>query len=333
MRMHFNINRQQGYRVLIAYLVLGSLLYLSPALATPLLDPNLKPYSSSTKLSGKITSRGSDTMRELMLTWAGIFRTYHPGVEFDIVAKGSGTAPGPLFEGKSQIGPMSRKMKKSEYQPFIDSHGVRPVAVGIGLDTLAVYVNRKNPIKKMSLPELDAVFSSTRKSGYGEDIVSWGQLGLTGEWANRKVELFTRNTFSGTFEYFRKRALFKGQYKTSIQMQPDSKAVIDQVSRHPGGIGYSGIGYNSNGVKTLILSEKRSGEAYSASHENVYLNRYPLSRPLYIYVLKSSRRPVPEHVREFIRFVLSREGQQITLDIGYMPLSAKVTERQLNLIR
>jgi len=315
------------------YLVLAGLLPGFQAWAEPAVDPGLKSYRPLPQLEGSITSRGSDTMRELMHAWADRFCGYYPEIQFDIEAKGSGTAPAPLLKGKSQIGPMSRKMKLSEYQPFIDAFGVRPVAVGIGLDTLAVYVHRSNPIEALSLPELDAVFSSTRNSGYQEDVTRWGQLGLSGQWQNRPIELFTRNTYSGTFEYFREQALFKGRYKDTIRMQKDSAAVIEEVSRHAGGIGYSGIGYSSSLVKTLALSEKRGGKAYAASHENVYLARYPLSRPLYIYFMKSSRRTIPDHVREFLTFVLSREGQQIVLDIGYMPLSAKVAEQQLDLVR
>lgn len=272
-------------------------------------------------------------MRELMLAWSSAFQQYHPGITFDIEAKGSGTAPDPLLKGKSQIGPMSRKMKKKEYQPFIDTFHTRPVAIGIGLDTLAVYVHRSNPVEKLSLPEIDAIFSSTRRGNYPRNITSWGQLGLSSSWQDRSIQLYTRNTFSGTFEYFRKRALFKGKYKDSIQMQPDSEAVIKRVASDMGGIGYSGIGYNSKDVKTVSLSEKQGDKAYAANHENVYLNHYPLSRPLYIYLVKTQDRPIPKRTVEFISFILSKEGQKITLDIGYMPLSAKVAERQLELIR
>lgn len=301
--------------------------------ADALIDPNLRAYRPEKRLSGSITSRGSDTMRELMLAWSKTFRRYHPGVAFDIVAKGSGTAPEPLLKGITQVGPMSRKMKEKEYQPFIEKYGARPVAVGIGLDTLAVYINRQNPTGYLSLVEIDAIFSKTRNGGYKTDIRFWGEVGLEGEWETRPIRLYTRNTFSGTFEYFRKRALFKGEYKDSIQMQPDSEAVVMKVINDPAGIGFSGIGYDNKQVKTLALSERPGEPAYSANHENVYLNRYPLSRPLYIYVVKTIEHPVSELVREFIAFVLSRDGQQITLDIGYMPLSAKVAERQFDLIR
>jgi len=297
------------------------------------IDPQLAEYKSEKKLQGTITSRGSDTMRLLMIYWAEGFRKHHPQVVFDIKSEGSGTAPGPLLQGTSQIGPMSRKMNEKEYETFMNKYGVRPVAVGVGLDTLAVYVNQQNPIDHLSLVELDAIFSSTRQGGYPENIAYWGQLNLGGPWQNRPIHLYTRNSVSGTFEYFRNRALYKGKYKNTIQMQPDSATVVNKVIADPGGIGYSGIGYNTDSVKTLAISEKLHGETYTASSENVYLNQYPLSRPLYIYVVRTMDRPVPERVAEFLRFVMSQEGQQIILDTGYMPLSAQVTERQLDLVR
>lgn len=310
-----------------------SLLWAPLITADQFVDRKLAGYRPGKKLQGSITSRGSDTMRRLMFSWAVAFRRHHPDVVFDIVAKGSGTAPNPLLRRVSHIGPMSRKMEESENQQFIDKFGVRPVAVSVGLDALAIYINQRNPISSLSLDELDAIFSKTLKRGYPRNVTSWGQLGLSGSWQEMPIRLYTRNTFSGTFEYFRKRVLFNGEYKDCIQMQPDSTSVVDKVTSDPAGIGYSGIGYDTANVKVLPLSKKRNDKSYSASHENTNLKRYPLSRPLYIYLLKLPDRPVPEVVREFIAFVLSREGQQIIHEVGYVPLSAQTASRQLGQIQ
>lgn len=314
-------------------MVLFCLLPIQAALCDHHIDPELTSYKPEKQLKGTITSRGSDTMRLLMHSWADEFHTYHPKVSFDIEAKGSGTAPLPLLKGESQIGPMSRKMKDEEYQMFIDTYGVRPIALGVGLDTLAVYVNIRNPIEKVSLVELDAVFSRTRNGGYPASVERWGQLGLSGRWEEMPISLYSRNTVSGTFEYFRNKALFKGQYKDSIQMQPDSAAVVRKVAGNPGGIGYSGIGYNTEYVKVLSLSSELESPAYSPSYENVSMSLYPLSRPLYIYVMKKPGEPVPGIIHEFLTFILSKEGQLITFNTGYMPLSAAAAKRQISLVR
>jgi phosphate transport system substrate-binding protein len=306
---------------------------IAVAVGDPGLDRHLPDYRPARQLPGTLVSRGSDTMGELVQSWADRFSRFHPNVVFDIEALGSGTAPAPLLNGTAHIGCMSRKMKTDEYEEFIARYGFRPVAIGVGLDTLAVYVHQSNPIDRLSLPEIDAIFSQTRLGGHPLDIDLWRQLGLTGFWQHRPIQLYTRNTFSGTYEYFREHALFKGAYKTTIRMQPGSAAVIAKIAADPAGIGFSGIGYANPQVKALALSEKPAGEAFSPSEENVYLNLYPLSRPLYIYVVKFPGQPLPEVVLEFMVFVLSRQGQQIIHDIGYMPLSAKAAERQLGLVR
>lgn len=320
---------------IICYLAFTFCMYFpsSSAYGEISIDPCLKPYARVEKIDGKITSRGSDTIRRLMVMWSQQFSGYYPNIRFDIEAKGSSTAPPALLSGKSQLGPMSRKMKKKEYRLFIEKYNMRPIAIGVALDPLAVFVNIKNPISRLSLPELDAIFSRTRKGGYHSDIKNWGHFNQGTQWKNLEISLFTRNNLSGTYAYFRKKALFKGEYKDSIIIQEDSAAIIQRISDHIGGIGYSGIGYKSPGVKYLKLSKHINDPAYTPSYKNILANRYPISRPLYVYVVHQTQKAIPYRVKEFIKFILSKEGQKITLKNGYMPLSSQTANRQLNLIK
>lgn len=313
--------------------ILAVMFFASSSFAGQHIDPDLESYRLILGIEGRIVSRGSDTLRKFIQSLSSEFQRIYPQVSFDIETKGSATAPPALLRGFANIGPMSRKMKESEYDLFINRFGTRPVAVGIALDPLSIYVNRANPIDQLSLPELDGIFSKTRKSGYSDDINEWGQVGLAGQWEKKKINIYTRNTFSGTFAYFQKIVMIEGEYKDSIQMQRDSDEVVKKVAQDPGGIGFSGVEYKTEGVRILPLSKDVKGPAFSPSYENVLNNLYPISRPLYIYVVDTPERPVTALVKEFIRFALSREGQLIANKEGYMPLSAEAALNQFKLIK
>lgn len=296
-------------------------------------DSKIPSYSKVQGVYGNLNSIGSDTLNNLMTLWAEGFRKNYPNVNIQIEGKGSSTAPPALIEGTAQIGPMSRAMKKSEIEAFEKKHGYKPTKIGLALDSLAVYVNKDNPIDALSLPQVDAIFSRTGKGGYGQDIVTWGQLGLTGNWANLPISVYGRNSASGTYGYFKKHALFKGDYKDIVKEQPGSASVVLSVTEDLGGIGYSGIGYKTSGVKAIALSKKEGGTAYEPSYENVLAGNYPLGRMLYVYVAKKPNEPLPKLVEEFIKFALSKEGQQVVVKDGYLPLPAKVVEDQLAAIK
>ena len=291
-------------------------------------DPALPAYRKVDGVGGTLNSIGSDTLNNLMTYWVEGFKAVYPNVTIQVEGKGSSTAPPALIEGTAQLGPMSRKMKSSEEDGFENKYGVKPTAVGVALDSLAVYVNKDNPLASLSFPELDAIFSKTRKGGHNEDIVTWGQLGLAAPWANLPVSLYGRNSASGTYAYFKEHALFKGDYKDSVKEQPGSASVVMGVSEDKQGIGYSGIGYRTSGVRVVPLAEKEGGPVFEPTYENVIAGKYPLSRMLYIYVVKKPGEAMPVLTREFLKFVLSKEGQDIVVKDGYLPLPAKVVEKQ-----
>ncbi|MFO7983663.1 MAG: phosphate ABC transporter substrate-binding protein [Desulfuromonadales bacterium] len=306
----------------------------SPVLAEKIeIDPRLSEYAKVEGVGGNLNSIGSDTLNNLMTLWAEKFREKYPNVNIQIEGKGSSTAPPALIEGTAQVGPMSRKMKKSEVEAFEDKYGFKPTAIGVALDSLAVYVNKDNPVDALSLQEVDAIFSKNRKGGYPQNIVTWGQVGLKGAWEERPISTYGRNSASGTYGYFKKKALFKGDYKDTVKEQPGSASVVLGVTEDKAGIGYSGIGYKTSGVKAISLSRTEGGKAYGPSYENVLEGNYPLGRLLYLYVAKQPGKPLPKLIEQFLTFVLSKEGQEVVVKDGYLPLPAKVAEQQMENIR
>lgn len=291
-------------------------------------DPAIPTYQKIEGIGGNLNSVGSDTLNNLMTLWAEKFREKYPNVNIQIEGKGSSTAPPALISGTAQLGPMSRKMKSSEIDEFEQKYGFKPTEIGVALDSLAVYVNKDNPIEELSFPELDAVFSKTRTLGYPTDIETWGQLGLSGQWESMPISTYGRNSASGTYAYFKEHALAKGDYKDTIKEQPGSASVVMGVTEDLGGIGYSGIGYKTSGVKIVALSEELDGEAYEPTYENVLSGKYPLGRMLYVYIVKAPTEPLDDLTREFLKFVLSQEGQEIVVKDGYLPLPAAVGEKQ-----
>jgi len=313
--------------------LLASVLALSfisgQAFAEAKLDPKLHDYKPTSGVSGNLSSVGSDTLANLMTFWAEEYKKLYPNVNIQIQAAGSSTAPPALTEGTSNLGPMSRKMKSKELQAFEKKYGYKPTAIPVAIDALAVFVNKDNPIKGLTIPQVDAIFSSTGKCGLGKSVTTWGDLGLTGAWANRKIQLYGRNSVSGTYGYFKKHALCKGDYKSSVNEQPGSASVVQSVTASLNGIGYSGIGYKTSGVKAVALTKKEGSPFIAATTENALKGTYPLARFLYVYVNKHPNKPLPPLEREFVKMVLSKVGQQIVIKDGYIPLPASLAEKSL----
>lgn len=291
-------------------------------------DPALTSYVKVSGVSGNLNSIGSDTLNNLMTMWAEEFRKQYPNVNIQIEGKGSATAPPALAQGTAQLGPMSRGMKPEEEDKFQEKHGFKPTQISVALDCLAVYVHKDNPIRGLTLPQIDCIFSKTRKSGFGE-ITTWGQVGLTGAWEKLPMSLYGRNSASGTYAYFKEHALRKGDYKDTVKEQPGSAAVVNSVANDRAGIGYSGIGYKTSEVRAIPLANDHATPLAEPSFENALNGSYPLGRALYVYVAKKPSEPMPPLVKEFIKFVLSKEGQSVVLKDGYGALPSKIIEREL----
>lgn len=301
---------------------------VSAVSAVAAVDPALPNYEKTSGVSGNLSSVGSDSLANLMTLWAEEFKKNYPNVNIQIQAAGSSTAPPAMTEGTANMGPMSRPMKDSEIQAFEEKYGYKPTAVPVAIDALAVFVHKDNPIKSLSIEQVDAIFSSTRLCGGDKDIKTWGDVGLTGEWASKPLQLFGRNSVSGTYGYFKEEALCKGDFKSNVNEQPGSASVVQSISSTLNAIGYSGIGYKTSSVRAVPLS-KKGGEAFEASEENALAGKFPLARFFYVYVNKAPNQPLSPLDAEFIKLMLSKQGQEVVMKDGYIPLPAKVAEKTL----
>jgi phosphate transport system substrate-binding protein len=285
------------------------------------LDPALPAYTVVSGVSGNVNSVGSDTLNNLMTLWAEGFKKAYPNVNVQIEGKGSSTAPPALIEGTAQIGPMSRSMKAEEVDAFEKKFGYKPTEVKVAIDALAIFAHKDNPTEGLTMQQVDGLFSQTRKLG-GDNISEWGQLGLTA-WKGRPVSLFGRNSASGTYGFFQENALNKGDFKPAVKEQPGSSAVVQGVGADLYAIGYSGIGYKTSGVRTVPLSTE-GGEFFDATYENALNGDYPLARFLVVYVNKKPGAPLDKLTLEFLKFVLSKEGQAVVEKDGYFPMPAEL---------
>jgi phosphate transport system substrate-binding protein len=316
-------------RVIIAVVALFVAVAGVSAFQVVKVDPSIPGYQKTSGVSGSLSSVGSDTMNNLMTLWAESFRKFYPNVKVQVEGKGSSTAPPALIAGTAQFGPMSRQMRSTEIDQFQQRHGYKPTELRTSYDALAVYVHRDNPIKQLSLSQAEAIFGKSRRRGYKQNITTWGQLGLTGDWANRPIGLYGRNSASGTYGFFKETVLMNGDYKDTVKEQPGSASVVQGVTEDRFGIGYSGSGYRTSGVRAVPLADKEAGPYFEGTYEQVTAGKYPLSRYLYIYVNKAPNKPLDPLPLEFVRLMFSREGQEVVVKDGYMPLLPKQVQEEL----
>jgi phosphate transport system substrate-binding protein len=294
------------------------------------LDPALGAYERvSGEVSGSLKFIGSDTMNNLVALWAEGFKKFYPGVSEGVEGKGSASAPPALTEGTCSFGPMSRDWKPAEIDTFKEKHGYAPTAVPAAIDMLAVFVHKDNPLAGLSLQQVDAIFSKNRNGGAKDDIRTWGDLGLEGEWKDKPISLYGRNATSGTYGYFKEHAMFKGDFKPTVKEQAGSSAVVQAVANDKFAIGYSGIGYRTAGVRPLPLAAKSGEPPVAAEAANAYAGDYPLARFLLLSVNHKPGSQLDPLRREFLRYVLSRSGQGDVLKDGYLPVTAEVAREAL----
>ena len=290
---------------------------------------DLPAYQRVSGVSGNLSSVGSDTLANLMTLWAEAFEKEYPNVNIQVQAAGSSTAPPALTEGISNFGPMSRKMKDKEVEAFETHFGYKPLGIRVAIDALALYVHKDNPIPSLTIEEVDAIFSTTRRCGGAKNMRTWGDLGLTGSWNRRPIQLYGRNSVSGTYGYFKQVGLCSGDFKNTVNEQPGSASVVQSVTASLNGIGYSGVGYVTSGVRSVPIAEDQSLPAVEVSHQTAKDGSYPLRRYLYVYVNKRPDTALNPLELEFLKLVLSRTGQQVVEKDGYVPLPQRVVSREL----
>src|SRR5688500_924042 len=207
-------------------------------------------------------------MNNLMTLWGETFAKMYPNVKIQVEGKGSSTAPAALIAGTAQFGPMSRAMRSTEIDQFEQKYGYKPTQIRTSYDALAVYVHKDNPVAKLTMAQVDAAFSKSRRRG-GKGVTTWGDLGLTGDWAGRPLSLYGRNSASGTYGFFKEHVLKNGDYKDGVKEQPGSASVVQGVTNDRYAMGYSGIGYKTSGVKAVPLAETEDGTFSSGAYEDV----------------------------------------------------------------
>ncbi len=306
-----------------------SLITLALCLSTSALQAaELPDYDKVSGLSGSLTTVGSDTLAGMTTLWVEEFQQLYPSVNGQVQASGSSTAPPALTERTAQFGPMSRPMRNREIEAFERAHGYKPTELRIAIDAIGIFVHRDNPIKGLNFNQLDSIFSATLRCGSTEHISTWAELGLDYQWAKRGMQMFGRNSVSGTYGYFKKNALCGGDFKNNVNEQPGSASVVQSVSSAINTIGYSGVGYRVSGVKLLPIA-KHGQDYVQASQENILSGKYPLSRYLYVYINKNPVKPLSPIEREFVRFIFSKQGQALVAKDGYIPISAEIAHREL----
>ena len=325
---------RHAFSTLLAATVGAISLWSAVGLADVLkVDPALPSYKAVSGVSGNLSSVGSDTLNNLMTLWAETFNKFYPNVKIQIEGKGSTTAPPALIAGTAQLGPMSRPMKGTEIDAFETKFGYKPTPIRTAVDALAVFVNKDNPIKCLAMEQVDAIFSKSRRRGYKEDIKTWGQLGLTGDWANRPISLFGRNSASGTYGFFKEHTLKNGDFRDEVKEQPGSASVVQGVTVDRYAVGYSGIGYTTAGVRAVPLAEKEGGKCVEATAENAYSGAFPLARFLYVYINKAPGKHLDPLTREFAKLVLSKQGQEVVIKDGFFPIPNSIAkEEQKNIL-
>lgn len=288
------------------------------------IDPTIPEYQRTSGVSGNLSSVGSDTLANLMTLWAEDFKRIYPNVNIQIQAAGSSTAPPALSERTANFGPMSREMKDNEIQAFESRFGYKPTAIPVAIDALAVYVHKDNPLAGLTIEQVDSIFSSNQRCGAATSVNRWGQLDMRGPWEQRDIQLFGRNSVSGTYGYFKDSALCGGDFKNSVNEQPGSASVVQSVSTSINGIGYSGIGYRTSSVRSVPIARNAGSEYFDATPENSVAGNYPLARFLYVYVNKAPNTELSPLEREFVKLIMSQTGQEIVLKDGYIPLPGRV---------
>ncbi|MDC8804616.1 phosphate ABC transporter substrate-binding protein [Halomonas pacifica] len=274
------------------------------------------PLQAATPIAGTLHSTGSETLASLMLRWGEALEARHPGVRLQLQASGSSTAPPALVAGSTRLGPMSRPMSESERAAFEAAHGYAPLAVPVALDALAFFVHRDNPVVALSLAQLDAIFSDTRRCGAAVPLERWDALRPT---LSGDISRYGRNSASGSHGVVRRLALCGGDFRLDVGELMGSAAVVAAVGSDPRGIGYAGLGYLRSGVRALGLVGE-DGTVVRPTAEAALAGDYPLTRPLYLYLNLVPGEPWPSLERAFVELVLSAEGQAIVEELGFVAL-------------
>jgi len=292
---------------------------------TRILSDALPSYELAAGLSGKITSIGESTTTNLVARVAAEFRRMYPDVTLQVTSSPISIGPAMLLEGCADLAPMSRPLTSEDVQNFTKKYGYSPTEIKVAADALAIYVNKNNPVQGLTLEQLDGIFSQTQRRGLSP-IETWGQAGLTAEWADRRITLYGYGPDDGAHQIFQQQVLNGGAFRLSLRVEGGGSSIAQGVAADQGAIGFASVFFVCKGVRVVQIAGT-DGRLYAPTEENVRSLKYPLNRFLYIYVNKPPRQPLAGPAAEFLLFLLSREGQQIVADGGNIPLEAATVEQ------
>lgn len=308
----------------------------TPELLQPTLDPALPSYAPrrDLALSGHLRGAASDVLADLTKRWAAAFQAYYPNVTIDVPPPYAGSLGAlELIKGDLDFVTVSRELKPTDISGFRDKFGYPPTSLPIVggtyrhfgfIDSVAFVVNQENPLNRLTFAQLDRLLSTTRAHG-GEPIRTWGQLGLTGDWADKPIHVWAVKPWNGFEEFVRQRVLSldgkRGEWRTDLNFVETVFPISPHVAADKYAIGYAGMAYIGDDVKTLALAPTDDGEAVGPTYEDVARATYPLSRVCYMNLNQGPNKPANPILAEFARFILSREGQQVVLQQAiYLPL-------------
>jgi phosphate transport system substrate-binding protein len=300
----------------------------APALAQPKVDAKLPDYAPREKLSGMLSIHASDAGNQVETMWAEGFSRFHPDMRGE-VGRGTSSAPVRLIRGSVQFGAMGRAMKTSDVSAFQKEFGYEPTALPSCIDMVSVFVHKDNPIKGLTLQQVDAVFSKTRKGGHNSPINTWGDLDLGAEWKDKPIVMHSRVAASATYGFFKERALFNGDFRDEVKEQPGSSSVVQAVGKDKFAIGYAGFAHKTAGVRAVPVAVDAKASFVPPEPQHARSGKYPLARPILVYVNHKPGTPLDPLRAEFIRYIYSKQGQTDALKVGFVPVDAEMAAKAL----
>ena len=282
-------------------------------------DPGIPGYLPGTIITEMVTAVGSDPLAPLCDEWNLGFRKFNPSANLKFTPSTTPPAVKAFVEGTADLAFLAREMTPPELKAFEAKHGYAPIRIPLCIDATIVFVNRSNPLRKISMGELDAIYGTKRLGGAKEELKTWGDLGLRGEWKGRNITPYSREKTTAIGQLFREQVLLKGEAKPTVVECIDANSVAESVITDAGAIGYAPIvaWYSSNRVLPVIPYQ--SEEAVAPTQEAVLAGKYPMTRLNYLYVNRAPGKLLAPTVKEFATFVLSREGQECVADAGLFP--------------
>ncbi len=290
---------------------------------------NLPQYTPTKLSSPNLSSIGSDSMDDLVRLWVKTYKEYQPNAAVQVVSRGSATAPAALIDGSADLGPMARPMKQVERDAFLRRYGFQPTEIKTAYSAVSIYVPKTNPIDSISLAQLDGIFSIEQKRGMEKPITNWSQLGIKGRLGGSKIVPLGRLKNDPTSLYFRQRVNLQGDFIDNLMTTTDLSSLIKSISSTPESIGFGEYVVNNTAVKTLRVSRSQEAKSVSPNFKTIMAGDYPLSRSLNVYIVRNPGESVDSSLQDFLRFVLSQQGQRIVEGQGLVPLSAKVVKEEL----